>query len=260
MRQCLTLTRYGTIIQDREGIGYGTEGEPGYGGGWGTGYGTDGERVRDRWGPRYGTDGDRDTGPMGTGIRDRWGPGYGADGDRDTGPMGTGIRAMIWELGTRNGTRKWHRDRPGYGTRKRDWRGPGCGSRVETNRERGTRLRAERIRLWDHGSGTRGLGYTHRIRKRGRGDRDTWPGNGIRWPLEAKPLTLCQIWRQQFVSKCNYISNTVFGFALAIIVPEIMEIFWNDVWQSRKTRKVGQFLALGATILTLAKKLTEMVS
>ena len=41
--------------------------------------------------------------------------------------------------------------------------------------------------------------------------------------------------------------------AIAIIVLEIMEVFRNDVRQSRKTRKFCHYLALGATILTLAK-------
>ena len=73
----------------------------------------------------------------------------------------------------------------------------------------------------------------------------------IRWPLEAKPLSqiwnqiLGQIWRQLSVSLFNSLSNAVFGFALAIIVPEIMEVFRNDVGQSRKTRKFCHFLALG---------------
>ena len=75
----------------------------------------------------------------------------------------------------------------------------------------------------------------------------------LQWPLEATPLTLGQIWRNLSDGEFNYLSNAVFGFALAIIVPEIMEVFRNDVWQSRKTRKFGHFLALGATILTSAK-------
>ena len=79
------------------------------------------------------------------------------------------------------------------------------------------------------------------------------------WPLEAKPLTLGQIWRNLIDGECNYLSNAVFGFALAIIVPEIMEVFRNDVWQSRKTRKFCHFLALGATILALAKNWTSFV-
>ena len=75
----------------------------------------------------------------------------------------------------------------------------------------------------------------------------------LRRPLEAKPLTLCQMWRQLPVSKFNFLSNAVIGFALAIIVPEIMELFRNDVRQSRKTLKFGHFFALGITFLTLAE-------
>ena len=74
----------------------------------------------------------------------------------------------------------------------------------------------------------------------------------ILWPLEAKPLTLGQIWRQLAVSKFNSLSNAVFGFVLAIIVSEIIEVFRNDVWQSENS-KILPFLGLEATVLTLAK-------
>ena len=75
----------------------------------------------------------------------------------------------------------------------------------------------------------------------------------FRWPLEAKPLILGQIWWHVGDGEFDSLSNAVFGFALAIIVPEIMEVLRIDVWQSRKNSKILPFLALGATILTLAK-------
>ena len=39
-----------------------------------------------------------------------------------------------------------------------------------------------------------------------------------------------------------FFSNAVFGFALAIIISEIMDLFRNDVWQSRKAPKICHFL------------------
>ena len=47
--------------------------------------------------------------------------------------------------------------------------------------------------------------------------------------MEAKPLTLGQIRLQLSVSKFNSLSYALFGFALAIIVSEIMKVFRNDV-------------------------------
>ena len=67
----------------------------------------------------------------------------------------------------------------------------------------------------------------------------------LRWPLEAKPLTLGQIWRNLSYGELNFLSNAVFGFVLAIIVLEIMKLFRNDVWQSRKTRQFGHFWLWG---------------
>ena len=67
----------------------------------------------------------------------------------------------------------------------------------------------------------------------------------IWWPLGAKPLTLGRIWRQLTVFEFNYLSNVVFGFSLAIIVPEIMVVFRNDVWQSRKLENFAIFLPCG---------------
>ena len=67
----------------------------------------------------------------------------------------------------------------------------------------------------------------------------------LRWPLEANPLTLGQIWRNLDDEEFNSLSNAFFGFSLAMIVPEIMEVFRNDVWQSRKTRKFGYILPWG---------------
>ena len=68
--------------------------------------------------------------------------------------------------------------------------------------------------------------------------------------MDAKPLNLGQIWRQYCDGKFHSLSNVAFGFALAIIVLEIMEVFRNDVRQSRKTRNFGRFWPLKATILT----------
>ena len=59
----------------------------------------------------------------------------------------------------------------------------------------------------------------------------------LRWPLEAKPLTLGQIWRNLSDGQINYLSNSVFGFAITQIVSEIMDVVRSNVWQSRKTRK-----------------------
>ena len=36
----------------------------------------------------------------------------------------------------------------------------------------------------------------------------------LRWPLEAKPLTLGQIWRNLSDEEFNSLSNAFFGFAL----------------------------------------------
>ena len=67
----------------------------------------------------------------------------------------------------------------------------------------------------------------------------------VRWPLEAKPLSLGQIWRQLSVSKFNSLSNDVFGFVLAIIVPEIMEVFRSNVRHSRKIENLAIFWPWG---------------
>ena len=45
-----------------------------------------------------------------------------------------------------------------------------------------------------------------------------------------------------------------FRFALALIVPEIMEVLRSDVRESGKNRKFCNFWLLEATILTLVKK------
>ena len=51
----------------------------------------------------------------------------------------------------------------------------------------------------------------------------------LRWPMEAKPLTLGQTWRNLSDGEFNSLLNAVFGFALATIVPEITEVFRNNV-------------------------------
>ena len=78
---------------------------------------------------------------------------------------------------------------------------------------------------------------------------------GVKRPPPPVKRGLSQIWWNHSDGECNFLSNVVFGFALTIIAPEVMEVFRNDVCQSRKTRKFRHFLALGlgATILTLAK-------
>ena len=43
----------------------------------------------------------------------------------------------------------------------------------------------------------------------------------------------------------SYLSNTIFGFALALIVPEIMKVFRRDVRQLQKKSKFSAFLAPG---------------
>ena len=51
----------------------------------------------------------------------------------------------------------------------------------------------------------------------------------------------------------NFLSNALFGFSLALIVPDILEGFRSDIRHWRKTRNFT-FLPLEAIILTLAKK------
>ena len=82
----------------------------------------------------------------------------------------------------------------------------------------------------------------------------------IRWPLEAKPLTWGQIWRNFSDGQFNSLSNAVFRFALAIIVPEIMKIFRKDVLQLRKKSKISPFFGPGGHNFDLSEKLTEIVS
>ena len=68
------------------------------------------------------------------------------------------------------------------------------------------------------------------------------------WPVEAKRSTLGQlgqIWRQYCDGEFNSISNAVFGFVLAIIVPGTMEGFRSDVRHSRKTRRFCIFCPWG---------------
>ena len=57
----------------------------------------------------------------------------------------------------------------------------------------------------------------------------------------------------------NSLSNAVFGFALATIVPETMEVFRRDFRQSQKTQIVYAFLAPVGDNFYQIEKLTEIV-
>ena len=71
------------------------------------------------------------------------------------------------------------------------------------------------------------------------------------WPLEVNlrsnlgQFDLNQIWCNLNDGEFNSLSIAVFGFALAIIVPEIMEVFRNDVWLSWRTRNLAIFWPWG---------------
>ena len=105
------------------------------------------------------------------------------------------------------------------------------------------------------------------------------------WPLEAKRLTLGQIWRhcnatvdpRSNLTACNatayngvmgnvvmgnllFLSNTVFGFVISIRVPEIMEVFRSDARHSRKKLENFAFFAPGGHIFDPIEKRTEIHS
>ena len=80
----------------------------------------------------------------------------------------------------------------------------------------------------------------------------------LRWPLEAKPLTLGQIWRHIGNGEFHSISNAVFGFALAIILS-----FRNNggfskrcLTIAKKNSKIWPVFGPGCHNFDLSEKLT----
>ena len=67
----------------------------------------------------------------------------------------------------------------------------------------------------------------------------------LRWPVEAKRLTLGQIWHRYCNGEFNYVSNAIFGIFLSIIVPEIMEVFPKWCSPFVKNSKILHFFAPG---------------
>ena len=61
--------------------------------------------------------------------------------------------------------------------------------------------------------------------------------------IAASPVSLRPLVRELLAGSVS-LSNAVFGFALALIVPEITEVFRRDVRQSRKTRHFGHFSSI----------------
>ena len=74
------------------------------------------------------------------------------------------------------------------------------------------------------------------------------------WSLKAKPLTSGRIWRQCCDGEFNFLSNPFCGFALAIIVTELMEVFGSDFRSSRKLENLIIFLPWGRQFLPEPKR------